>query len=81
MEVILFWNVVGDLEVYLRQPGGQEDLLTVKPMVRIRSMPLCRGLFEIFFGSNSPVPEARLQWVQGAKNLLDSENVKRNTRK
>lgn len=27
------------------------------------------------------VPEAKTEWIKGAKQLLDSENVKRSTRK
>lgn len=42
---------------------------------------MCRGLFEIFMGENSSVPEARASWVKGAKSLLDSDNVKRSSRK
>jgi hypothetical protein len=46
-----------------------------------RSPSLCRGLFEVFMGEASVVKGAREVWAAGARNLLDSENVKRATRK
>ena len=52
-----------------------------KPELRIRSAALCRALFEIFLGESPAVPDARDAWVKGAKSLLDSETVKRSTRK
>lgn len=39
------------------------------------------ALIERYLGSSAVVPEARKAWVQGVKNLLDYENVKRSTRK
>jgi hypothetical protein len=33
---------------------------------------LCRGLFEIFLGSEPAIPAGRQVWAAGAKNLLDS---------
>lgn len=44
-------------------------------------MALCRALFEVFLGNESVVPDARKVWAAGARSLLDSENVKRATRK
>jgi hypothetical protein len=45
------------------------------------SIGLCRGLFEIFLGSASVVPEARKAWAAGARSLLESEEVNRASRK
>ncbi len=47
----------------------------------IQSPGLCRGLAEVYLGSNSVVPEGRTIWAQGARQLLDSDNVRRETRK
>ncbi len=52
-----------------------------KPELRIRSAALCRALFEIFLGEAPAVPEARDAWVKGTKSLLESDTVKRATRK
>ncbi len=52
-----------------------------QPELRIRSATLCRALFELFLGGSPVVPDARAAWVKGAKLLLDSENVKRESRK
>jgi len=78
-EVVMFWNVVGDMEVLVVPQAG--DYATLKPELRVQSLALCRGLFETFMGSSSVVPEGRPLWAAGAKQLLESEQVKRNTRK
>lgn len=79
-EVLLFCNKSGDTEV-LVVPSAETSYATAKPELRIRSMSLCRGLLELFLGSNPVVPAAIAEWASGAKNLLDYENVKRDTRK
>lgn len=52
-----------------------------KPELRIESPMLCRALFETFLGSESVVPDARAAWAAGARSLLASEQVRRDTRK
>lgn len=52
----------------------------VLPEFRSQSVALCRGLFEVFLGSESVVPDAKSQWAQGARNLLESERVQKDTR-
>jgi hypothetical protein len=42
---------------------------------------LCRALFELYLGSESIVPEARSAWAAGARMLLASEQVRRDSRK
>ena len=78
-EILLFWNVVGDTEV-LVTPTAAGSYVSAKPELRIRSLSLCRGLFEIFLGSESAVPAGRQVWAVGARSLLESDNVKRNTK-
>ena len=79
-EILLFWNVVGDTEV-LVTPSAADSYVSAKPELRIRSRSLCRGLFEIFLGSDSVVPAGRQTvWVAGAKKLLESNNIKRCTK-
>lgn len=56
-------------------------LLQAKPELRIESPMLCRALFETYLGSESVVPDARSAWAAGARSLLASEQVRRDTRK
>ncbi|GLI58762.1 hypothetical protein VaNZ11_000342 [Volvox africanus] len=81
-EVLLLWSMAGDLEVLVTPPiSSPQEYGEEKPEMRINSPALGRGLFEIFLGSSPVVPDARTEWVKGAKALLESENVKRASRK
>lgn len=51
------------------------------PALRIDAKGFGRSLFEVFLGDSSVVPEAKKAWAQGAKALLATEQVKRDTRK
>ena len=53
----------------------------MKPDLTIESSGLCRALFEVYTGSNSVVPDAKVTWAEGAKLLLDSEEVRRSSRR
>ena len=55
--------------------------LQVEPDLRIESPGLCRALFEVYLGSNSVVPDAISVWAEGTRNLLESEEVRRSTRR
>lgn len=52
-----------------------------EPPLSIASPTLCRALFEVYLGESSVVPEARKEWAKGARALLESEKVKRDSRK
>ncbi len=56
-------------------------MLQAKPELRVESPMLCRALFEVYMGSDSIVPHARAAWAGGARTLLSSEQVRRDTRK
>jgi hypothetical protein len=58
-----------------------ESYASTVPQITIASAGLARGLFEMFLGSGAVVPDARAAWVEGAKLLLESEQVKRAARK
>ena len=86
----MLWKpAAGALELSLVPPSssgggggsGAVDYSTRAPDLTIASPSLCRALFEVYLGSSSVVPDARGAWVSGAKALLDSENVKRETRR
>ena len=55
--------------------------LQATPDLRIESPGMCRALFEVYLGSNTVVPDAIHVWAEGTKQLLDSEEVKRATRR
>mmetsp|Transcript_255 Transcript_255/g.410 ORF Transcript_255/g.410 Transcript_255/m.410 type:complete len:275 (-) Transcript_255:986-1810(-) len=79
-EVALLWNTggEGELDVLVTPPSKDQRVYeSLTPELRIKSAALSRGLFEVFLGSGSVVPEGRQVWSEGAKVLLDSENVKR----
>lgn len=52
-----------------------------QPDLKIESPGLCRALFEVYTGSNSVVPDAKVTWAEGAKALLDSDEIRRSSRK
>lgn len=79
--MIFFWTYAGDLEVELVEAGSNVNLETVAPKNRIPASGLSRAFFEMFLGSSAVVPAAIPKWVAGAKELLESENVKRDSRK
>ena len=62
-------------------PASQEDLSAAKPDLEIASPSLCRALFEVYMGSAPVSPEARAAWAAGARALLRSEDVRRDTRR
>ncbi|PNH03324.1 hypothetical protein TSOC_010632 [Tetrabaena socialis] len=81
-EVLLLWSMAGDLELLVTPPVTEPyEYDTAKPELRISSAALGRGLFELFLGSTPVVPGARAEWVKGAKLLVESESVKRASRK
>ena len=65
----------------LQKNTTQPDLRTMAPEMRVASPGLARALYEIFLGDDSVVAPARAVWAAGARELLDSENVKRDVRK
>ena len=51
------------------------------PSISIESPGLCRALFEVYLGEAAVSPDARAAWARGARALLATESVKRDTRK
>ncbi|KAK9806338.1 hypothetical protein WJX72_010689 [[Myrmecia] bisecta] len=78
-DILLLWRVEGALEVVVR-PSGSADYTQVKPDLRIESPSLCRALWEVYLGSSTVVPEAVAAWAGGAKALISSEEIRRQTR-
>ena len=68
------------LDVAVREKRP-EDWSTMVADLSIGSPSLCRALFEIFLGEKSVIPEARKEFANGARALLESDKVRRDTRK
>ncbi|PSC74267.1 chalcone-flavanone isomerase [Micractinium conductrix] len=77
--VVLMYRTDGTLDVAVRP--GRVELSTLVADLSVTSAGLCRGLFEIFLGSSSVVPDARKEWAAGARKLLESDDIRRQTRK
>lgn len=71
--IVLLYRTDATLDVLVKI--GEEQ------PVSIASPTLCRALFEVYLGEASVVPEARKEWAKGARALLESEKVKRDSRK
>lgn len=63
------------------EEAASSSLETIAPKNRMHSEGFSRALFELFLGGESVVADAKPVWAAGAKELLESENVKRETRK
>ena len=50
------------------------------PDICIESASLSRALFEVYLGQSSIIPDAKKEWADGARKLLESEKIRRNTR-
>jgi hypothetical protein len=77
------WNKAGALEVVILDAAAAAatDLERLVPPHILRSEGFARALFELFLGDNSVTPLARPVWAAGARQLLASEEVKRESRK
>ena len=53
----------------------------VQPDERFESPSLGRALFEIYLGEKPVISDAVGRWAEGTKQLLDSENERRSSRK
>eukprot|EP00879_Flechtneria_rotunda_P020837 GHRR01021938.1.p1 GENE.GHRR01021938.1~~GHRR01021938.1.p1 ORF type:complete len:213 (+),score=70.97 GHRR01021938.1:638-1276(+) len=82
-QVHIMWTKAGDLEVVVLTPDAvaSTNLQSLAPKNRLRSEGFARALFELFLGGGSLVADARPVWAAGARELLDSEQVKRESRK
>lgn len=71
-----------DVVVLDEAAAASTDLERIAPSNVLKdSKGFPRALFELFLGEASIVPAARGVWAAGAKQLLESEQVKRESRK
>ena len=81
-QVMCLWTKTGELHVVvLNAAAATTDLEKLTPQNKLQSEGFARALFELFLGQQSVVADARPVWAAGAKELLESEIVKRETRK
>lgn len=78
--IILLWRQPDSLEMTITTDKSQDFSKAIPDLV-LSSAGLCRALFEVYLGAASVVPEAKGVWARGARGLLESEQVKRDTRK
>jgi hypothetical protein len=76
------WTKAGDLEVVIlpAEAAASTNLQTIAPKNKMRSEGFCRALFELFLGSESLVADTKPIWAAAARELLESEQVKREAR-
>jgi hypothetical protein len=80
----LLWRPEGVLDVAIASDPDRAAATFASPDaagVSISSPGLCRALFEVYLGDSAVSPDARAAWARGARALLATENVKRDTRK
>lgn len=83
VQVMCLWTKAGALEVVVldEAAAASTQLEKVVPKNVLKSQGFSRALFELFLGEASTVPAARPVWAAGARELLESEIVKRDSRK
>jgi hypothetical protein len=78
--ITLLYRPEAVLDVSVR-PQQAADLSGAAPDISLPSASLCRALFEVYMGSSPVIPEAKGEWARGARGLLESDKVRRDTRK
>mmetsp|Transcript_16883 Transcript_16883/g.43266 ORF Transcript_16883/g.43266 Transcript_16883/m.43266 type:complete len:308 (+) Transcript_16883:163-1086(+) len=85
--VMIFFTQTGTVNLALRsaaaceETGAAVNWLGGVPDKSIESPALARALLEVWLGENSVVPNAKPTFAAGAKALLESDNIRRQTRK
>lgn len=89
--VVLFFDQTGTLNMAVRAPvasgeteqpiSGTVNWLSGVPEQSWANPALCRALLEAWLGEKTLVPACTPVFAAGAKALLESENIRRQTRK
>lgn len=77
--VVLVYRMDGSLDVLVRETRGG-GFASEMPDLCVESAGLSRALFETYLGGQSIVPEGRKVWAEGARKLLESDTIRRQTR-
>ncbi|KAF8068306.1 FAP3 [Scenedesmus sp. PABB004] len=77
-QIMCLWTKAGDLEVVLLDAAeaAAAELERIAPKNKLHSEGFARALFELFLGDGSVVADAKPVWAAGAKQLLESEQIK-----
>jgi hypothetical protein len=78
--IVLMYRTDATLDVVVRSERPA-DWSNMVGDLSIGSPSLCRALFEVFLGEKSVIPDARKEFANGARALLESDKVRRDTRK
>lgn len=75
----LVYKLDSSLDICVREsrPSSFESEI---PDICIESPSLSRALFETYLGASSIIPEGKREWAEGAKKLLESDKIRRDTR-
>ena len=85
--LVLFFTQTGSLNMAIKGPSGEEEVsgtvnwLSGVPEKSIDNNSLCRALLEVWLGESDSVPGSKPVFAAGARALLESENIRRETRK
>eukprot|EP01023_Acetabularia_acetabulum_P067578 TRINITY_DN9350_c1_g1_i1.p2 TRINITY_DN9350_c1_g1~~TRINITY_DN9350_c1_g1_i1.p2 ORF type:complete len:282 (+),score=53.59 TRINITY_DN9350_c1_g1_i1:250-1095(+) len=85
-EVLLMWLLDGTLNVHINKASSKtnrhpDEFSKISPQHTIQPSGMTRALFEVYLGQNGVIPQARAAWAQGARVLLETDTVRRNTYK
>jgi len=78
--ITLVYKLDSSLDICVREAPRPVSYEGEIPDVCIESPSLARALFETYLGASSIIPEARKEWAEGARKLLESERIRRETR-
>lgn len=79
--VTLLYRMDGTLDIALSGSERPYELAQARTSLCIGSATLCRALFEAVLGQSSIMPGARPNFAAGARQLLESDNIRRDSRR
>lgn len=79
--VTLLYRTDGTLDIALSGSERPYELAQARTSLCIGSATLCRALFEAILGQSSIMPGARPSFAAGARQLLESDNIRRDSRR
>ena len=76
--VVLVYRLDGVLDVVVREGRGGLEGVGMADL-SVESAGLSRAIFETYLGGKSIVPEGRAVWAEGARKLIESDTIRRQT--
>ncbi|KAK9841589.1 hypothetical protein WJX74_008401 [Apatococcus lobatus] len=68
-QFLMLWTEEGVLEGGVF-PARQQDFVHVQPTLRLPSQNLCKAIFDIYLEPDTPVPDARQQWIASVRRAV-----------